>query len=183
MTSPLLGAIARQVFAGLAPLLFDLSFRSVGATTLRAPAGASAGASSVGLAGAPAGWAGVVAGDTFASGTGTYTVTAAVTPFSGSLTVPFSPPLAAAILVNAQVIIRHVDPSVVRGMDEQVDVFRIESALVQPGDWKILLLAQSLPGGVVPKAGDQVVTRTGRVVTVQNVAWDPAMGTYTLQAK
>lgn len=56
----------------------------------------------------------------------------------------------------------------------------IASGLVERTDAKIIIIATSIT--IVPVAGDSVTVR-GKTYSVLNVAADPALATYTLQAR
>jgi len=181
MPSPLLGSLAKTVNKALGATLFDLSYRQLATYQVRASAGAVAGASSIAFTNLPSGLTGVLAGDTFKIGSTVHTIAADVPAAAGSISgIAFAPNLAQAVNAASVIELKRTAAVTCKGFDEQIDTTRQTSSHIQQGDWKIMILAESL--SVTPKMGDQVTTRDGRVVTVKNVGSDPAKATWTLQA-
>lgn len=180
MTSPLLGSLARTVNRALGPTLFDLTYRQLATFQVRAAAAAS-GAGTITFNSVPSGLAGVEIGDTFKVGATTHTTTNAVAAAAGSIAgVTFTPVLAQSVSTSAVIELKRSAAVTCKGFDEQIDTSQQTGTKVEAGDWRVLVLAESL--SVTPKAGDQIVTRDGRTVTVKNVGSDPAKATWTLLA-
>jgi len=66
------------------------------------------------------------------------------------------------------------------GFIDDWDASYLASSLVERGDVKIVIIANSI--AIVPVAGDRVMVR-GKTYSVLNVSADPALATYTLQAR
>lgn len=69
-----------------------------------------------------------------------------------------------------------------RGFVEDYKDFFIDGAIIQRGDRKITLLADTVASGAVPETGDKLVIE-GTTQIIVNVARDPAGATYTCQAR
>lgn len=69
-----------------------------------------------------------------------------------------------------------------RGFTESYRASQIDGDLVRRGDRKVVLLGATIPGRVVPEAGDRL-TIEGRTFSVVRVERDPAAATYTLQVR
>lgn len=68
------------------------------------------------------------------------------------------------------------------GIVSRYDESEIDGTLILRTDRKVLLLAGTIDGYVVPEPGDRV-TIQGATYTVEDVGSDPANATYTLQAR
>lgn len=66
------------------------------------------------------------------------------------------------------------------GFVDDWDASYLASSLVERGDVKIIIIATSI--AIVPDTGDRVTVR-GKTYSVLNVSADPALATYTLQAR
>lgn len=69
-----------------------------------------------------------------------------------------------------------------RGFVDSYKAERIDGTIIQQGDRKVLILAGTLPAGVVPQVNDRI-TIEGETLTVVSVERDPASATYTCQAR
>ncbi|MGB3864782.1 MAG: hypothetical protein WBA29_04025 [Xanthobacteraceae bacterium] len=67
-----------------------------------------------------------------------------------------------------------------KGFIDEWDADYITSTLVERSDVKIVIIANSI--AIVPVAGDRVTVRA-KSYSVLNVSADPALATYTLQAR
>lgn len=66
------------------------------------------------------------------------------------------------------------------GFIDDWDASYLASGLVERADVKIVIIATSI--AIVPDTGDRVTVR-GKTYSVLNVSADPALATYTLQAR
>jgi hypothetical protein len=66
------------------------------------------------------------------------------------------------------------------GFIDDWDASYLASSLVERGDVKVVIIATSI--AIVPDTGDRVTVR-GKTYSVLNVSADPALATYTLQAR
>lgn len=66
------------------------------------------------------------------------------------------------------------------GWVDDWDASYLASGLVERADVKIIIIATSI--AIVPDTGDRVTVR-GKTYSVLNVSADPALATYTLQAR
>lgn len=66
------------------------------------------------------------------------------------------------------------------GFIDDWDEAFLTGGLVERGDVKVVVIANSI--AIVPAAGDRVTAR-GKTYSVLNVSADPALATYTLQAR
>lgn len=71
-------------------------------------------------------------------------------------------------------------PFACSGWIDDWDADYLASGLVERTDVKIIVIANSI--AIVPAAGDRVTAR-GKTYSVLNVSADPALATYTLQAR
>jgi len=68
------------------------------------------------------------------------------------------------------------------GLMETYGINQVDGTLIQAGDRKVLIIAESLSPALVPDTGDQLVIE-GITLIVVNVERDPAGATYTCQAR
>lgn len=68
------------------------------------------------------------------------------------------------------------------GVVESFDDGKVDGTVIQSGDLKVLVIAGSLPDGIIPVPGDYVSISSGerKVVSVKT---DPAGATYTCQVR
>ena len=72
------------------------------------------------------------------------------------------------------------DPHACKGYVDDYDLDQIDGTLIQENDRKVVILAASID--IVPKP-QMTVTIRGATYTVLRVSADPALATYTLQAR
>lgn len=180
MTSPLRGTIAKALGKAMKAMTFPISYRKTTSTAAKAGAAYAIGVSTINVTNCPAGWNGVVPGDTF--GTYPYTVTNTVAPVAGTMTgVQFTPALTLALTSGAALTFSHATDYIARGFDTLIGAFDLPNTTILVGDTKFVLMADGLTKP--PVVNDKMQTRAGKWITVQNVASDPALATFTVQAR
>ena len=180
MTSPLKGAIAKATGKAMKAMTFPLTYRKTTSTTAKAGAAYAIGVSTINVTNCPAGWGGVVPGDTF--GTWPYVVANTVIPVNGTMTgVAFAPALTLALTSGAALSFTHVTDFTVRGFDTLIGAFDLPNTTILVGDTKFVLMADGIVNP--PVVNDKIQTRAGKWLTIINVAQDPAGATWTVQAR
>lgn len=166
-----LPGFAERVRAAFRPHAGPLVYRAAALHAARTAAPAAAGDAAITLTGLPAGFAGVVAGDSF--GGGVYSFTADTPAVIGVVTLaPFSPALKVALAQGSAVQVLRATDTPCAGWVEWLDVSRpMASPLIQQQDALVTILGDTLP--FAPRKGDRLLFE-GRAGTIENVGRDPA---------
>ncbi|MBI1207636.1 MAG: hypothetical protein GC191_10160 [Azospirillum sp.] len=177
--SDFLDDLAADVQDALADMAGPLVYRTVTSYSPKASATAAIGATTISLNTLPAGFDRTLPGDTFSSGSRTFSVETVAS--AGTITAaPFSPALAVAISSGAAVpIVRTVDTSC-QGWMELLDTSTVLAPGVQIKDAKYSVLANSL--AVVPAIGARMVGPDGVARTIRNIGQDPAQAFWIVLA-
>lgn len=69
-----------------------------------------------------------------------------------------------------------------RGFVDDYSASQIDGTLIRENDHKVTLLGGTLPSGVIPQQGDEILIE-GTTYEVIKVKRDPAAATYTCQAR